>query len=437
MAQSTPDPIAPQNAQAAFDQLNAARAALEQARSATNQLTARSRQLEKDLTAINRALVTVADRTFKLEGDVTQSEERLTVLQAARSELMVSLRSKRAALAQVVGALQRISRNPPPALLIHPRNALRSVRSSILLGSVVPHMRDEGRALLAELDALKNTTREIETTGTALAAQLDALSLDENKLSLLLEDKRKLATQTKTTLLNEQKRIADLAKQAKALEALVQRLGREAEASAKMAELAKARDEARRSAELARLEQAKQRLASGAASAQDISSLDVGSEKNTVNNALTGGAKGTLPSLVSSRLPVNGKRVSAKSNFPGLDKAVAFSTKTEARVRAPNAGTVLYAGPFRTFGTLLILDAGNSYTWVMAGLAQVSVTKGQAILAGEPVGKMGQTSVAAARTGTLGSSAPLLYVELRKDGKAVDPKPVWARGTQEGPANDS
>ncbi|MEL6734826.1 MAG: peptidoglycan DD-metalloendopeptidase family protein [Pseudomonadota bacterium] len=437
LAQTSTDPTTPQNAQAAFEQLNKARVALEQARLAGQQLTARTKQLEKDLVAINRALVTVADRSFKLEGDVTQSEERLTVLQATRSELIVSSRSKRAALAQVVGALQRIGRNPPPALLIHPRNALRSVRSSILLGAVIPHMRDEGQVLLAELNALKNTTREIETTGTALAAQLDALSLDENQLTLLLEDKRKLASQTKTALRDEQKRIADLAKKAKALEALVQRLENEAQASAKMAELAKARDEARRSAELARLEQAKQRLATGDVSVEEAGQIDDNSEKVSVNNELTGNTGIVSGDLASSRLPVSGKRVSAKSSFPGLDKAVAFSTKGGARVRAPNAGTVLYAGPFRTFGTLLILDAGDEYTWVMAGLAEVNVTKGQAVVAGEPVGKMGQTSVAAARIGTLGSGAPLLYVELRRDGKAVDPGPIWARGTQEGPANDT
>ncbi|MEO1398672.1 MAG: peptidoglycan DD-metalloendopeptidase family protein [Pseudomonadota bacterium] len=433
---STPALEESKSAQSAFEELDTARTELEAARKAGEQLSKQTKALREYLAAINRAMVTVADRSFRLEQDVTQAEERLTVLQSDRSELSASLKRKRAALTQVIGALQRIGRNPPPALLIHPENALRSVRSSILLSSVIPHMRDESKTLLAELRTLTETTREIENTSTALAAQLDALAEDENRLTLLIEEKRRVSKQSQVALADEQQKITTLADRASALEGLIKRLEREAKASAETAQIARARDEARRSAELARLQQARERLAKGGATPEDTNLIALSDGKASTSNTLRSGGIST-GSIVRARLPVNGKRVAATSAFPSLEQAIAFTTKPRARVRAPNAGTVLFAGPFRTFGTLLILDAGSNYTWVIAGLRDITVAPGQRVVAGEPVGKMGAARVAAAVVGALGSDAPLLYVELRKDGKAIDPAPLWAAGAQEGPKNDS
>jgi len=140
-------------------------------------------------------------------------------------------------------------------------------------------------------------------------------------------------------------------------------------------------------------------------------------------------------------LPVAGTLVHAYgSREPGtssLKNDTAFATRPNARVRAPADGWIVYAGPFRSFGQLVILNVGENYHIVLAGMATVNVTPGRFVLAGEPIGRMGATEVAAVGNVDLGSNNPILYVEFRKDGKSIDPTPWWAPANKKGSDNDS
>ncbi|TIW91150.1 MAG: hypothetical protein E5V59_21230, partial [Mesorhizobium sp.] len=102
------------------------------------------------------------------------------------------------------------------------------------------------------------------------------------------------------------------------------------------------------------------------------------------------------------------------------------ATQSGAIVTAPADGNVLYAGPFRSYGQLLILNAGDGYHVVLAGMSRISVATGQSVLAGEPIGAMGEARVASTSVSKNGNATPELYVEFRKDGKPVDPAPWWA-----------
>ena len=92
---------------------------------------------------------------------------------------------------------------------------------------------------------------------------------------------------------------------------------------------------------------------------------------------------------------------------------------------APCDGWVVYAGPFRSYGQLLILNAGGGYHVLLAGMERISVDLGQFVLTGEPVAIMGGGTQWRQQL-LLGSSQPILYVEFRKDGTPVDPGPWWA-----------
>jgi septal ring factor EnvC (AmiA/AmiB activator) len=74
----------------------------------------------------------------------------------------------------------------------------------------------------------------------------------------------------------------------------------------------------------------------------------------------------------------------------------------------------------------LILNAGDGYHVVLAGMGRISVAPGHTVLAGEPVGAMGETGAAGASGSGIGKAAPELYIEFRKDGKPVDPTPWWS-----------
>jgi murein hydrolase activator len=145
-------------------------------------------------------------------------------------------------------------------------------------------------------------------------------------------------------------------------------------------------------------------------------------------------AKGLLP------LPVEGgitTRFGDKDTLGSIARGLSVMTRPEAQVRSPVDGWVVYAGPFRSYGQLLILDAGDGYHIVMSGMKRMNVQLGQFVLLGEPVGGMGNgaavlasqnTSPASSQDGIkpLQASQPVLYVEFRKDGQPIDSAPWWS-----------
>jgi septal ring factor EnvC (AmiA/AmiB activator) len=137
-------------------------------------------------------------------------------------------------------------------------------------------------------------------------------------------------------------------------------------------------------------------------------------------------AKAQLP------LPAQGKRVLAFGERiqtgGGRSKGIVVETRHGAQIVSPTDGWIVYAGPFRAYGQLLIINAGAGYHIVLAGLSQIDVQIGQFVLAAEPVGTMPPSLRRSASVGA--SSAPVLYVEFRKDGRPIDPEPWWMTGQQ-------
>jgi septal ring factor EnvC (AmiA/AmiB activator) len=127
-------------------------------------------------------------------------------------------------------------------------------------------------------------------------------------------------------------------------------------------------------------------------------------------------------------LPVNGVKIhefGSTDTGGGTEKGLSIATRAAAQVTAPCDGWVVYAGPFRSYGQLLILNAGGGYHVLLAGMERISVDLGQFVLTGEPIAVMGSGSQAPAAVAT-GIKQPVLYVEFRKDGTPVDPSPWWA-----------
>ena len=127
-------------------------------------------------------------------------------------------------------------------------------------------------------------------------------------------------------------------------------------------------------------------------------------------------------------LPVSGPRIrefGAPDGLGGTEKGLSIATRPGGQITAPCDGWVVYAGPFRNYGQLLILNAGGGYHVLLAGMERISVDLGQFVVTGEPVAAMGGgTPSAAVKTGS--TSQAVLYVEFRKDGVPVDPGPWWA-----------
>ena len=362
--------------------------------------------LDKDERTLTAALIQAATTERKLTEDVAEIGERVAALELQRGDLLISLRERRALLAEVLAALQRMGLNPPPALLVRPEDALGSVRSAILLGAVVPEMRAETEILLADLAELDRLGASIAAERERLMTTMGEQAAERGRLSLLAEEKAKIRGETQEMLAYEQKHAGELAAQAGSLRELIETLEKEI-AAAREAEARRARD-------------------------GDVAAVP---ESNRL----------AAPQPFEARrgdlvLPVGGRLV---RRFGTPDDAGAslfgdiVATHSGAIVTAPADGSVLYAGPFRSYGQLLILNAGDGYHVVMAGMDRISVSLGQSVLAGEPVGTMGETGLASAVSAGRESDVPELYVEFRKDGKPVDPAPWWAESRSGRTANDT
>src|SRR5262249_37018236 len=136
-------------------------------------------------------------------------------------------------------------------------------------------------------------------------------------------------------------------------------------------------------------------------------------------------AKGMLP------IPVNGVKsrdFGASDGNGGSEKGISITTRPGAQVTAPCDGWVVYAAPYRSYGKLLILNAGGGYHVVLAGMDRMSVDIGQVVLTGGPGGVMGGGPQLASSMLTGGGRAneTVLYIEFRKDGSPIDPNPWWA-----------
>jgi septal ring factor EnvC (AmiA/AmiB activator) len=310
--------------------------------------------------------------------------------------LRSSLAERRGLMTEILAALQRIGSHPPPALVVEPRDALQAVRSAIMLGALLPDMRRQADRLADDLAELARTRLNIAAAREQLGGELTGLGEEQQRLALLIEQRQKQQADTEQALEAERQRASALGRQADNLVDLMTRLEQDTGPRAGRAGQDKPAD--RR--ELAALNDPG-RLAPAMAFAA---------------------AKGKLP------LPVNGVRIKefgAPDGVGGTQKGLSVGTRSGAQVTAPCDGWVVYAGPFRNYGQLLILNAGTGYHVLLAGMDRISVDLGQFVVTGEPVAVMGGGAGGAAALAD-GAGQPVLYVEFRKDGTPVDPSPWWA-----------
>ncbi|MER8968543.1 murein hydrolase activator EnvC [Mesorhizobium sp. M0808] len=368
--------------------------------------------VKKDHASITAALIQSAMTEQKLGQDIEDIGGKLEGLKAQGQKIRASLAARRDVLAEVLGALQRMGLNPPPAILVKPEDALSSVRSAILLGAVVPELRHQTDMLLADLKEQSRVTASIEAERARLTAAVGEQAAEKKRLGMLLEAKQKLAADTQTALAAEKQRSATLAAKAGSLKELIASL--EADRARKAADAAKAAEQKTADAD---------KGPASAAAPTELASLPVPESNRLTAAAPFSALQGQIALPVTGRIK---RRFGADDGNGAVMLGDMVATQSGAIVTAPADGNVLYAGPFRSYGQLLILNAGDGYHVVLAGMSRISVASGQSVLAGEPVGAMGEARVASTSASKNGNATPELYVEFRKDGKPVDPAPWWA-----------
>lgn len=381
----------------------------------------RAKKLEAEVAAhaavrenLNKTLLDATSRLQETEEHAAQIEERLTALAGDEKKIVDSLESRRELISEVLMVLQRMGRRPPPALLARPQDILDAVRASLALGDVVPQMRAEARALQSDLAELVHLRESARHERDRLAQEKAALAEQRATLEKLISMRQEALAAAQSALQAESERAARLARQATSLKELLARMEAESEAARMAAENARKADEARAAAQ-AKLSEEQRRKAL-AAPFKDAARL-----APAVSFA---DLKGKL------NFPVSGsvlKRYGAPDGFGGKEKAYFLGARENGVVVAPCDGWIAFSGPYRTYGQLLIINAGDGYYVVLAGMSRVNVNVGQFVLAGEPVASMGDGTAQTAATIAIGAKQPILYVEFRKDGTSIDSSPWWAK----------
>jgi septal ring factor EnvC (AmiA/AmiB activator) len=391
-------------------ELEAART--EQKRAAENEarLKAEIQSYGDDRRKLNTALIGTAARIREVETRLSVSEARVAPLQEQEAALRRSLDGRREVIAQILAALQRMGRRPPPALLVSPDDAARAVRSAIVLGAVVPEMRAEANRIAADLGALQKLRNDLASERVRLAADLKSLSDEQQRMTLLVAERQKQQAESERALEAQRGAAGELARQVDTLQDLVARLEQGLDSAARAA---RGSDPDHKSA-----------------SKPALAALnDPGRLAPAVDFAA---AKGLLP-LPASGIKIRG--FGSSDGLGGTERGISLATRPGAQVTAPCDGWVVYAGSFRSYGQLLILNTGGGYHVVLAGMDRISVDIGQFVLTGEPVAVMGsgtaQVAAQVAAAASVATSQPVLYIEFRKDGIPVDPGPWWARTESE------
>ena len=360
------------------------------------QMEQKANKLKEELKNVNQKMIAAAKKIQNGEDELRKKQEELEVLQKHLNESEEKFNSENDMLIETLAALQNLALRPSEAVLVQPLSPVEVMRSSSLLrGSV--------HALESRASSIRQSIEDISNQKKQIAARLQDLEKDNKILAQQQEDMKKLSQQKSTmysqisSKSEEAKKKADmLASQAHNLRDLLEKLEKQKEiARRQMAEKAR----------LAR-EQAADKMR------KENHGLEVSYEAE--NNVTVPETPVTGFSKAKGRLsrPARGPLVTAfhsELSKGVVSNGIDIKTAAKAQVIAPFDGTVIYAGPFKNFANLVIIDHGEGYTSLLSGLGETDTEVGQSLLAGEPVGTMPA------------DTNSKLHMEIRKNNHPVDP----------------
>ena len=385
--------------------LEALEKAIEQTRDRGKELTERAAALAAEIEDLQKQAVSSARSAQDTEEELSTLESRLRDLKAREKSLRGELGAREDQMATVLTGLQRMAYRPPEAMMAQPMPAHDVVRSTILLRSVVPTLNDQAADLRGELTTLAAVRSDISAQKAEIGRAAKRLDRQKGDLATLLRRKADLRRSTEAELRKAEQRATTLARDAENLRDLLvkleeERKRREAEA-VRLAALAVAKPAPPPAPSAGRAPAPAQ-----PARPQSVATGTAGTPSPALRSLEE--VRGAMP------MPARGTLVTRYGEADAAGSAsrgIVVSTRPAAQVIAPGDGVVAYAGTFRGYGQLLIIEHGGGYHTLLSGMSRIDAAVGQRLLAGEPVGVMAP------------EGSPTLYVEIRRDGQPVNPLP--------------
>ncbi|MBO4521011.1 MAG: peptidoglycan DD-metalloendopeptidase family protein [Alphaproteobacteria bacterium] len=351
-----------ENPDSAKSELSRVTSQIEQAKKEHKQLREKAQNVQKEILDVRKKMVAAAGSIQEQEESLNRLEQKLAEFEMQQSLMKKRLDIRKAQRMHVLGALQSLAFKPTEALLAQPLAPQDTLRSALLLREAVPRLEFSTEGLRKDLNRIASLTTAIRAQYAQIKTMAKRLDEKRRDMNVLIKKKSQLQTAFASESSRAKARAEDLAKQAGDLKELLAKL----------------------EADSRRTNVKRQEIPTGAFMS----------------------AKGRIP------YPVKGtvvKTFGEKTETGVTSKGITIATRANAQVISPYDGTVLFAGPFRGYGQLVIIEHGDGYHTLLAGIGRLDTSVGQSLLAGEPVGIM------------VAQTKPTLYIELRKNGQPINP----------------
>jgi septal ring factor EnvC (AmiA/AmiB activator) len=358
------------------------RRALQAALTQSREAEARGKRLETEAARATEAAdrtarqaAALAARIQQAEAAIGVAEARLTLINQQRAALTARLAERQQPLVRLTAALQRFARRPLALSVLRPGSVREIVYTRAMLSTAVPEVRRRTASLRQEIAQGEALRRDaLAAVGTLRESEF---RLRQRKQELAaLETSQRLASRRASGVADrESERALALAEEARDLDTLVDQLGQAGRLRTELAALAG----------------------------------PILRPARPVESVVVAGAPAAppprTPPPAGYQLPVAGRTV---AGFGGASQGVTLAPRAGAQVVAPAAGRVAFAGPYRGYGRIVIVEHDSGWTSLVTGLARTDVDVGERVVAGGPLGITGQRN-------------PTVTLELRRDGTPVNP----------------
>ena len=358
-------------------------------------------RLEAEAAKIDNEIKDISQKMVRYARTIQNNEEKLSSMENELKTLQQDLKKAEDTFAleddnliRTLAALQNLALKPTESLFVQPLTPVEIIRSAMLLRETVPYLEQNAARLRRNLEQIEQRKAKVEAQIERISKQKKVMESEHGELKALAKKKSVLRKSLELRSEAAAKKVSAFASQAEDLRDLLAKLEKE--------RLERKRRE--QEAERKRLAEEQRRKKQEESQRADLIKLKPQSIKELGEGFLR--AKGNLP------MPARGTiitRYGEKISKGVTSKGIIVKTRPQAQVISPFDGNVIFAGPFRGYGNLIIIEHGKGYLSLLAGLDSIDCELGQMLLAGEPVGLMPDTNDSK------------LYIEIRKDNHPINP----------------
>ncbi len=355
--------VTPAWGQAPRDKLDATLSSLAASKEDAATLRKKLARSEQAVKALRADATALAAELQIAERKVSDEEKRAATLSRRLQAKEEEFNARREEYGATLASLLHLQQIPPTAMIAEPENVHQVLRTARAMQHVTRALAERAEGLRGDLEELEALRISADASAKRLAKASDAMATKQAALNRQLTERQRLQAELSRNLAAAQARVAKLSRESQSLQELIGKL----------------EDDRNRAA-----------IASARPAAPPVASTSRGTWKLPVSGEV---------------LHRFGERKTANETYRGL----VLTSRAGGSVISPAAGDIVFTGPFRDYGRMVLVRHHGGKISLLAGLGDIAVTLNQRIGAGEPIGKMGA------------GRAPTLYYELRDGSKPIDP----------------